>query len=98
MQQTLPFIAELALQMPTLFTEPIPLLHRGQNTLLEFTQQQCACLLAHAFLCTYPMRDNHWRKEASFPQINFDPLYRASGTDQKIYSIMHYFESVRNNS
>jgi len=70
----LPKIIKLALQLPTLITNPIPLLKQNNNHSISFSQIQIACLLANAFLCTFPHRnDMNWQSEySSYPLINFN--------------------------
>jgi poly(ADP-ribose) glycohydrolase len=70
----LPKIIKLALQLPTLVTSPIPLLKQNHSHSISFSQMQIACLLANAFLCTFPHRNvSSWQSEySSYPQINFN--------------------------
>lgn len=69
----LPKIIKLALKLPTLITNPIPLLKQNHNHSISFSQIQIACLLANAFLCTFPHRNvSDWQSEySSYPHINF---------------------------
>ncbi|KAI8588065.1 hypothetical protein BDZ88DRAFT_422993 [Geranomyces variabilis] len=100
---TIPAIANLALRLPNLLPNPIPLLRAGENKAITLNQLQIACILANAFFCTFPRR-NDTRKTseyASYPSINFstlfggtkegrcDPLKRA-----KLDCIFHYFTEV----
>ncbi|KAJ3178017.1 hypothetical protein HDU87_003794 [Geranomyces variabilis] len=100
---TIPAIANLALRLPTLLPNPIPLLRAKENKAITLNQLQIACILANAFFCTFPRR-NDTRKTAeyaSYPSINFstlfagtkegrcDPLKRA-----KLDCIFHYFTEV----
>lgn len=64
----LPGIINLALQLPDIVPCSIPLLKCGTARTLSMSQLQIACLLANAFLCTFP-----WRKDiaATYPGINF---------------------------
>lgn len=70
----LPKIIKLALQLPTLVTSPIPLLKQNQSHSISLSQMQIACLLANAFLCTFPHRNvTNWQSEySSYPLINFN--------------------------
>lgn len=70
----LPKVVKLALQLPTLITRPIPLLKQNHNHSISFSQLQIACLLANAFLCTFPHRnDSNLQSEYfSYPLINFN--------------------------
>lgn len=69
----LPKIIKLALKLPTLITHPIPLLKQNHNHSISFSQIQIACLLANAFLCTFPKRNFicGYSEYYSYPQINF---------------------------
>jgi poly(ADP-ribose) glycohydrolase len=70
----LPKIIQLALQLPTLLTAPVPLLVQHCNRMLSFTQLQIASLLANAFLCTFPRRNTAKRQSeySRYPDINFN--------------------------
>jgi poly(ADP-ribose) glycohydrolase len=56
---TLKNIIKLALQLPQIVTQPIPLLRQRCNSKLYLSQYQISCLLANAFLCTFPDRESH---------------------------------------
>ncbi|XP_055301564.1 poly(ADP-ribose) glycohydrolase-like [Sitodiplosis mosellana] len=95
--QTLPAMIELALQLPEIIKSTIPLLKQGQNQSISLSQKQIACLLANAFLCTFPHRNEYRRGEyRSYPSINFGELYAADGdqTIEKIRCIYNYFRRV----
>lgn len=69
----LPKIIKLALKLPNLITSPVPLLKQHSNQSISFSQMQIACLLANAFLCTFPHRNGSTMQSeySSYPQINF---------------------------
>ncbi|XP_069686554.1 poly(ADP-ribose) glycohydrolase isoform X2 [Periplaneta americana] len=96
----LPKIVQLALQLPTLLTAPIPLLVQHCNHTLSFTQLQIASLLANAFLCTFPRRNTAKRQSeyARYPDINFNRLFQAGGftpvKPEKLKCLLHYFRRV----
>ncbi|XP_055851769.1 poly(ADP-ribose) glycohydrolase [Episyrphus balteatus] len=94
----LPKIIRLALRLPSIVQCGIPLLKQGQNRSLSLTQLQVACLLANAFLCTFPRRNTTKRKSeySTFPDINFNRLFQSSGQSviEKIKCICHYFKRV----
>lgn len=94
----LPAIINIALQLPQLIQSPIPLLKKGMNQSISLSQQQVASLLANAFLCTFPLRNTDKRNSefASYPKINFFPLYCASGHNiiEKLKCIINYFHRV----
>ncbi|KAF9974139.1 hypothetical protein BGZ73_002500 [Actinomortierella ambigua] len=52
----LPRMQQLALRMPELIKVPIPLLMQQQDSAITLSQEQIACLLAHAFFNTFPSR------------------------------------------
>jgi len=56
---TLKNIIKLALQLPQIVTQPIPLLKQKSNSKLYLSQYQISCLMANAFLCTFPSRELH---------------------------------------
>jgi hypothetical protein len=53
---TLPWLCDIALRLPALFARPLPLLLRGRPGTVALSEEQCACLLAHAFFCSLPHR------------------------------------------
>lgn len=75
----LPGVITLALQLPTTVTHAVPLLRKHDEHLISFTQQQVACLLANAFLCTFPRRNaaTSTAEYSSYPSINFNTLYSS---------------------
>lgn len=97
-ENVLPKIIQLALQLPDLIPNAIPLLKSGQNKSISMTQQQVACLVANAFLCTYPWRNT--RKSTSeyctYPQINFNRLFNSTGQTniEKLKCLFNYFRRV----
>ncbi|KAJ3285479.1 hypothetical protein HK104_009468 [Borealophlyctis nickersoniae] len=76
----LPGMAQLALRVKELCPTPIPLLRKGGNKAVTLSQLQVASLLANAFFCTFPRR-NDTRRDAeygSFPSIHFNRLFAGS--------------------
>lgn len=99
--KTLPAMVNLALRLPTLCTQAIPLLKQQQNHSLTMSQEQAACLLANAFFCTFPRRNSCKHSEYStFPDVNFNRLFQGGkgGTNsvktEKLQAIFHYFRRV----
>ncbi|CAJ0605407.1 unnamed protein product [Cylicocyclus nassatus] len=88
--ETMTGIAKLAVKAKSLITEPLPLLlakHTGSVTL---SQEQCACLLANGFFCTFP-------KEAStFNKINFAGIFQSANhlSHVRLQFLLHYFSLV----
>jgi len=73
----LPQLIILALELPHTITHALPLLKKQQEYSLSITQQQAACLLANAFLCTFPLRNSTspTSEYSKYPSINFNSLY-----------------------
>lgn len=97
--EVLPAIIRLALQLPTLIPNAIPLMKRGKSCSLSMSQQQVACLLANAFLCTFPRRNTNdmGAEYGSYPHINFAHLYvnkYQNSVIEKITCIINYFRRV----
>jgi len=93
------------LQLPTLVTTPIPLLKQNHSHSISFSQIQVACLLANAFLCTFPHRNvsSEHSEYYSYPLINFNGLFqlRADTSNnnylhEKLKCIICYFKKVTN--
>lgn len=62
------------------------------------TQQQIACLMANAFLCTFPRRNTQKMNSEykHFPDINFNRLFQStqSSVMEKLKCVCHYFRRV----
>ncbi|XP_038639175.1 poly(ADP-ribose) glycohydrolase isoform X2 [Scyliorhinus canicula] len=100
LQTLLPGMAELAVRLPTLCTQPIPLLKQKMNHSITMSQEQIACLLANAFFCTFPRRNNKVKPEYSnFPDINFKKLFEGSLPKkiEKLKTLFCYFRKVTKN-
>lgn len=98
----LPQVAKLALQAPHLCQKPVPLLTVGMRHALTMSQEQCACLLANAFFCTFPHRNSplHRSEFFNYPTINFSRLFESPSprTSEKLKAIFCYFKSVVENT
>lgn len=98
--ETLPEIIRLALRLPDLIPSAIPLLKHGTSKSISLSQEQVASLLANAFLCTFPRRNEFNRKSEyrNFPSINFNTLYQQrNGGEQvieKMKCICFYFRTI----
>ncbi|XP_052686077.1 poly(ADP-ribose) glycohydrolase-like isoform X2 [Crassostrea angulata] len=97
----LPKTIKLALSLPHLITQPIPLLKREKNKSITLSQEQIACLLANAFLCTFPRRNARGKSAEyhNYPSINFNSLYDGDPRYQdvkleKLKCIFNYFRRV----
>uniref|UniRef100_A0A673KKR0 poly(ADP-ribose) glycohydrolase n=1 Tax=Sinocyclocheilus rhinocerous TaxID=307959 RepID=A0A673KKR0_9TELE len=103
----IPNMAKLALDLPDLITQPIPLLRQQQNLAITMSQQQISCLLANAFFCTFSHRNDTKPSSeyVNFPTINFSSLFadekdpaKLAQKAQKLRAIFHYFNTVTNKS
>lgn len=92
---TLPWMQSFALKLPEICPYPIPFLRTGMDDEITLTQEQCACLLVHAFFCTFPHRAD------TFPSINFHGLYRRGSrpsNKEKLKCLLNYFEMISTSS
>ncbi|XP_077099762.1 poly(ADP-ribose) glycohydrolase [Siphateles boraxobius] len=98
-------MVKLALDLPALIKRPIPLLRQQQNQAITMSQQQISCLLANAFFCTFPHRNDTspGSEYANYPTINFSSLFgsrsdpvKAALKAEKLRAIFHYFDTVTN--
>uniref|UniRef100_A0A7I4KG98 poly(ADP-ribose) glycohydrolase n=1 Tax=Brugia malayi TaxID=6279 RepID=A0A7I4KG98_BRUMA len=89
----IPFMAKLALESPSLITQPIPILRRGISGSVTISQHQAASLLAHAFFCTFPSRNT---VSNDLPSVNFYRLFSLYSTNavEKLRCLMHYFHMI----
>ena len=93
----LPEMCALALRLPFVITAPIPLLRRGCNLSVTFSQHQIASLLANAFFCTFPRRNATGRQTeySNFPIINFNRLFSTGDVSgEKLSCLINYFRRV----
>nr|XP_054773883.1 poly(ADP-ribose) glycohydrolase-like [Lytechinus pictus] len=101
----LPEMVNLALRLPKLCTQAIPLLRRQLTHSITISQQQIASLLANAFFCTFPRRNAQQKKSeySKFPDINFNRLfemgkgYKKHRKFEKLKCILIYFRRVTEN-
>ncbi|CAK8672410.1 poly(ADP-ribose) glycohydrolase-like isoform X2 [Clavelina lepadiformis] len=99
---TLPKMIQLALRLPFLLNKPIPLLTAQKSHKITMTQQQIACLLCNAFLCTFPRRNSKQKNAeyVEYPDINFNRLFAVGGRygkqimGEKLKTLLHYFKRV----
>lgn len=93
----MPKIISLALSLPALIKAPIPFLKSKTNHSISLSQQQAACILANAFLCTFPGRNgNRDGSNSNLSEINFSRLFNSDGNQivEKIKCICNYFKRV----
>ncbi|KAM9324991.1 poly(ADP-ribose) glycohydrolase [Gastrophryne carolinensis] len=94
----LPDMVSLALKLPKLCTQPIPLLKKRMNHSITMSQEQISCLLANAFFCTFPRRNAKMGKSeySSYPDINFNRLFEGKNPRkaEKLKTLFCYFRRV----
>ncbi|MGH0119718.1 UNVERIFIED_CONTAM: hypothetical protein FKN15_058671 [Acipenser sinensis] len=92
----LPKMVHLALRLPKLCTQPIPLLKMKKNCSITLSQEQIASLLANAFFCTFPHRNSRKSEYSNYPDINFHRLFEGSSPSkiEKLKTLLCYFRRV----
>ncbi|XP_021497401.1 poly(ADP-ribose) glycohydrolase isoform X2 [Meriones unguiculatus] len=96
-QSILPDMVKIALCLPNICTQPLPLLKQKMNHSITMSQEQIASLLANAFFCTFPRRNAKMKSEYStYPDINFNRLFegRSSRKPEKLKTLFCYFRRV----
>ncbi|KAM8924578.1 poly(ADP-ribose) glycohydrolase [Pelodytes ibericus] len=95
----LPKMAVLALELPNICTQPIPLLKKGMNHSITISQKQISSLLANAFFCTF-ISHNKRSGYSSYPDINFNRLFEGKNPRkaEKLKTLFCYFRRVVNRS
>jgi poly(ADP-ribose) glycohydrolase len=100
-KKLLPFIISIALELPKFIPSPIPMLKKGESKSITMSQQQACCLLANAFLCTFPRRNTDRRDSeyGSYPSINFFKLFGSTEpfAIEKLKCIINYFIRCQKN-
>ncbi|NWT03683.1 PARG glycohydrolase, partial [Mionectes macconnelli] len=100
-QSILPDMVKLALCLPAICTQPIPLLKQKMNHSITMSQEQIASFLANAFFCTFPRRNAKMKSEySSYPDINFNRLFegRSPRKPEKLKTLFCYFRRVTEKS
>ncbi|XP_056386892.1 poly(ADP-ribose) glycohydrolase isoform X1 [Hyla sarda] len=92
----LPDMVSLALKLPKLCTQPIPLLKKRMNHSITMSQEQISCLLANAFFCTFPRRNAKKSEYSTYPDINFNRLFEGKNPRkaEKLKTLFCYFRRV----
>ncbi|XP_060525028.1 poly(ADP-ribose) glycohydrolase isoform X2 [Cylas formicarius] len=96
----LPKIITLALSLSEIVPGSLPILKQNYNRSVSLSQLQIGCLLANAFLCTFP-----WKKRdptsPGVPGVNFirlfsanDRLERQKCVAEKIRCLCNYFKRI----
>ncbi|NXH91568.1 PARG glycohydrolase, partial [Edolisoma coerulescens] len=100
-QSILPDMVKLALCLPSICTQPIPLLKQKMNHSITMSQEQISSFLANAFFCTFPRRNAKMKSEySSYPDINFNRLFegRSPRKPEKLKTLFCYFRRVTEKS
>eukprot|EP01080_Neovahlkampfia_damariscottae_P010710 gene10710-3332_t len=89
---TLPKMQKLALKLPQLFPDKIPILKRGMDDEVTFSREQIASLLCNGFFNTFP----NSTKSKKLTNLNFLRLYETSRNNniEKFKTILNYFEKI----
>eukprot|EP01112_Ceratiomyxa_fruticulosa_P009743 TRINITY_DN2553_c0_g2_i1.p1 TRINITY_DN2553_c0_g2~~TRINITY_DN2553_c0_g2_i1.p1 ORF type:complete len:463 (-),score=100.62 TRINITY_DN2553_c0_g2_i1:1896-3284(-) len=101
----LPVIQRLAVKLPELFSDPIPIFYAKKAQSITFTQLQVASLMSHSFFGTL-IEPRLFCSSFSFPNANLTHLWLRSKSglddvDKPLSSVasiaecvLHYFERV----
>lgn len=74
----IPLISKLALNIKDLFPNSIKLFKQNQDSSLQFSKKQIACLISHMFLCTF-----HHQNSPKLPKFcNFTYLFHEDETSR----------------
>jgi len=90
-----PKIAKLILRTPELFPSKIPLFVENVHQSLKLSKEQCACLLAHMFMCISLPQD----LDVNLP-LNFSVIFTNHGPGmdeiliEKLKCMFNYFKRV----
>ena len=90
--QLLPYIAELALRVDQLFSEPMPLLVQGISQTVSVTRIQVACILANAFFSTIPPQSNNMQM---LTLVDLLEIVFFQSQISKLTCIVEYFRRIR---
>ncbi|TKR64439.1 hypothetical protein L596_024967 [Steinernema carpocapsae] len=94
LNDVIPNIAKLALRLNEVVTKPIPRLRSGFSSSATFSQEQVACLLANAFLCTFPTQA--FSPHPKTPFFTFAQMFGRGRKCkvEKLRCFLHYFDCV----
>ncbi|KAJ1561991.1 hypothetical protein HK096_002545 [Nowakowskiella sp. JEL0078] len=103
LEEVIPKMMHLAVRLPELIKQPIPLLLRMSEKAVTFNQIQIASLLANAFFCTFPFFGRGGvTSNSKFPIINFKYLFQGDRNTgmchpvsaAKLSALFHYFTKI----
>ena len=90
---TLRTIVTLVLRTPEILEDPISILRVEGSDTVKLNREQCQCLVANMFLCTFPKQG---RKSDVFGDQNFSRLFGAASTPvgaAKLECFFAYFDA-----
>ncbi|RCN39092.1 poly glycohydrolase [Ancylostoma caninum] len=87
---TMTEIARLAANAGAVITKSVPLLLANRAGSVTLSQEQCACLLAHAFFCTFE------KERKNFNKFNFESIFDGSNRHShvKLQFFLNYFSLI----
>lgn len=88
---TIGSMADLARDAARLFPDGVPLLPAGAPAQWTLSKLQAACLLAHCFFCTFPLRTSLRRSCALRGYQQFSLAWALAHAPQKLLFFLHYF-------
>jgi poly(ADP-ribose) glycohydrolase len=86
---------KIALILPKVFGNPLPYLQKGSNLSVSITRYQISSLIANAFICSFPGRDNVClMDDCHMGNFNLTRLFEQTspGALLKIQCIVSYLE------
>ena len=96
-QKVLPFLARIALEVETLFKDPLLILKQNFSNVINLSKRQVACLMAHMFFCTLHKQNSTQLRG----DCNFTNLFRDSKKNkvklEKIRCVYNYFRRIQAN-
>lgn len=91
-EKVLPFIQKKCKQTYRILNTKIPILKKQENLMVTISQEQCCCILANAFMCTWP-RDS----TDKLSPINLTTLLSLASPHEfaKLACLINYFDRQR---
>ncbi|GFT97314.1 poly(ADP-ribose) glycohydrolase [Nephila pilipes] len=101
-EEILPKMINMALNLPNICTQSIPMLKKDKDHYLTMSQKQIGCLMLNAFFCTFPRRtiqSRKFRRVVEYPDINFNGLFygvknKTSTRTEKLKCLLNYFRRI----
>ena len=101
---TLPFIQSMLKKTHFLLKSKIPILKQNENFMLTLSQDQACCILANAFMCTWPHKGARAQRAnvetSKLNRINFTNLLSLANPHEfaKLACIINYFNRMHDRS